>query len=208
MDILSLLNWRYATKRMNGNKVPQEKLDIILESVRLSASSIGLQPYRLIVVEDEALLEKIQAIANNQAQITEASHLLVFAAWANVTKESVDEYLNLIVSERGVSLDSVGNLSSYLYGLTSKSPEENFNWTARQAYIALGTALIAAASQGVDATPMEGFNAHALDALLGLESRGLKSVSILPLGYRDINNDWLLNLKKIRTPAEKFVLNF
>ena len=193
---------------MNGNKVPKEKLDTILESVRLSASSIGLQPYRLIVVEDEALLEQIKPIANNQAQITEASHLLVFAAWSNVTRESVDEYLNLIVSERNVSLDSLANLSTYMHGLTSRAPEENFNWAARQAYIALGTALIAAASQGVDATPMEGFNSNALDTLLGLESMGLKSVSILPLGYRDTNTDWLLSLKKVRTPAEKFVLNF
>jgi nitroreductase len=206
MDILSLLNWRYAAKRMNGNKIPQEKIEIILESVRLSASSIGLQPYRVIVIENPVVLEKIKPIANNQAQITEASHLLVFAAWANVSEESIEEYLNLMATERKVSLESLGTMRGYLTGLTKNTAEQNFNWAARQAYIALGTALIAAASQEVDATPMEGFNSAALDDLLGLPAKGLKSVSILPLGYRDINQDWLVSLPKVRTPKQKFFL--
>jgi nitroreductase / dihydropteridine reductase len=206
MDILSLLNWRYAAKRMNGNKIPQEKIEVILESVRLSASSIGLQPYRVIVIENPAVLEQIKPIANNQAQITEASHLLVFAAWADVTEESIEEYLNLIASERKVSLESLGTMKGYMAGLTKNTAEQNFNWAARQAYIALGTALIAAASQEVDATPMEGFDSAALDNLLGLPEKGLKSVSILPLGYRDVSQDWLVSLPKVRTPNQKFFL--
>jgi nitroreductase / dihydropteridine reductase len=206
MDILSLLNWRYAAKRMNGNKIPQEKIEVILESVRLSASSIGLQPYRVIVIENPAVLEQIKPIANNQAQITEASHLLVFAAWSDVSEESIEEYLNLIASERQVSLDSLGTMRGYMAGLTKNTPEQNFNWAARQAYIALGTALIAAASQEVDATPMEGFDSVALDNLLGLPEKGLKSVSILPLGYRDVSQDWLVSLPKVRTPKQKFFL--
>jgi nitroreductase len=191
---------------MNGNKVPQEKLEVILESVRLSASSIGLQPYRVIVIENPAVLEQIKPIANNQAQITEASHLLVFAAWADVTEDSIEEYLSLIASERKVSLESLGTMKGYMAGLTKNTAEQNFNWAARQAYIALGTALIAAASQEVDATPMEGFDSAALDNLLGLPEKGLKSVSILPLGYRDINQDWLVSLPKVRTPKQKFFL--
>jgi len=206
MDILSLLNWRYAAKRMNGNKIPQEKIDIILESVRLSASSIGLQPYRVIVIETPEVLKQIKPIANNQAQITEASHLLVFAAWSDVTEDSIEEYLNLIASERKVSLESLGTMKGYMTGLTKNTAEQNFNWAARQAYIALGTALIAAASQEVDATPMEGFDSTALDNLLGLPEKGLKSVSILPLGYRDITQDWLVSLPKVRTPKQKFFL--
>ncbi|MBC8054031.1 MAG: NAD(P)H-dependent oxidoreductase [Sphingobacteriaceae bacterium] len=208
MDILSLLNWRYAAKRMTGKKVPQEKIEIILESIRLSASSIGLQPYRVIVIENPIRLEQIKPIANNQTQITEASHLLVFAAWANVTEESIDEYLNLIAQERKVTLESLGSMKVFLQGLTKNTPEQNFNWAARQAYIALGTGLIAAASQEVDATPMEGFNAKALDKLLGLREKGLKSVSILPLGYRDVSQDWLVSLPKVRTPKHKFFLSF
>jgi nitroreductase len=191
---------------MNGNKIPQEKIEVILESVRLSASSIGLQPYRVIVIENPAVLEQIKPIANNQAQITEASHLLVFAAWADVTEDSIEEYLSLIASERKVSLESLGTMKGYMAGLTKNTAEQNFNWAARQAYIALGTALIAAASQEVDATPMEGFDSAALDNLLGLPEKGLKSVSILPLGYRDINQDWLVSLPKVRTPKQKFFL--
>lgn len=206
MDILSLLNWRYATKRMNGNKIPQEKIDIILESVRLSASSIGLQPYRVIVIENPEILKQIKPIANNQAQITEASHLLVFAAWSDVSEDSIEEYLNLIASERKVSLESLSAMRGFMAGLTKNTSEQNFNWAARQAYIALGTALIAAASQEVDATPMEGFDAVALDTLLALPEKGLKSVSILPLGYRDVSQDWLASLPKVRTPKQKFFL--
>ena len=206
MDILSLLNWRYAAKRMNGNKIPQEKIDIILESVRLSASSIGLQPYRVIVIENPETLKQIKPIANNQAQITEASHLLVFPAWSDVSEESIEEYLNLIASERQVSLESLSAMRGFMAGLTKNTPEQNFNWAARQAYIALGTALIAAASQEVDATPMEGFDSAALDNLLGLPEKGLKSVSILPLGYRDVSQDWLVSLPKVRTPKQKFFL--
>lgn len=206
MDILSLLNWRYATKRMNGNKIPQEKIDIILESVRLSASSIGLQPYRVIVIENPEILKQIKPIANNQAQITEASHLLVFAAWSDVSEDSIEEYLNLIASERKVSLESLSAMRGFMAGLTKNTSEQNFNWAARQAYIALGTALIAAASQEVDATPMEGFDAVALDNLLALPEKGLKSVSILPLGYRDVSQDWLASLPKVRTPKQKFFL--
>jgi nitroreductase len=204
MDILSLLNWRYAAKRMTGKKIPQEKIEVILESIRLSASSIGLQPYRVIVIEDSGLLEQIKPIANNQAQITEASHLLVFAAWDNVTEDRVDDYMNLIARERNVSLESLGAMKNYLSALTKNSAEQNFNWAARQAYIALGTGLIAAASQEVDATPMEGFNAPALDELLGLAEKGLKSVSILPLGYRDAEQDWLAKQPKVRTPKQQF----
>ncbi|HEX8378830.1 MAG TPA: NAD(P)H-dependent oxidoreductase [Pedobacter sp.] len=207
MDILSLLNWRYATKRMNGKKIPQEKVDVILESIRLSASSIGLQPYRVLVIENQELLEQIKPIAFSQAQITEASHLVVFAAWTDVTQELIEEHLQLIVSERNVSMDSLSTVRGYLEGLKNNTPEQNFNWAARQAYIALGTGLIAAASQEVDATPMEGFNAAALDELLDLPAKGLKSVSLLTLGYREASQDWLLPLPKVRTPKQEFFIS-
>lgn len=161
---------------------------------------------RVIVIENPEILKQIKPIANNQAQITEASHLLVFAAWSDVSEESIEEYLNLIASERQVSLESLSAMRGFMAGLTKNTPEQNFNWAARQAYIALGTALIAAASQEVDATPMEGFDSAALDNLLGLPEKGLKSVSILPLGYRDVSQDWLVSLPKVRTPKQKFFL--
>ena len=197
MDIVSLLNWRYAAKRMTGKKIPQEKIDIILESIRLSASSIGLQPYRVFVIQDPAILEQIKPIAFNQPQITEASHLLVFAAWDNVTDARITEFLELTAKERNVSVESLDQTKGYLDNLTNNTAEQNFNWSARQAYIALGTALIAAASQEVDATPMEGFMPEAFDTILGLKEKGLKSVVVLALGVRS-KEDELAGALKVR----------
>lgn len=206
MDIITALNWRYATKRMNGGQVPQEKVDRILESVRLSASSVGLQPYRVIVINEPKLLEAIKPIANNQPQITEASHLLVFAAYSNITQDLVEQNLAQIANERNVSVDSLSTLKGYFEAILQNSAEQNFNWAARQAYIALGTALVAAAVENIDSTPMEGFDSSALDSLLGLQEKGLKSVTILPLGYRDVEKDWLAGLPKVRTPKEQFFI--
>jgi len=206
MDILSALNWRYATKRMNGQEIPQEKLDNILTSVQLSASSIGMQPYNVLVIKDKELREKIKEVAFNQPQITESSHLLVFAAWDNITQERVEDFLDRIAEVRNVSKDSLATMRAYGENFLKNSAEQNFNWTARQAYIALGTALVAAATEQVDATPMEGFNSEALDELLGLKELGLKSVTLLPLGYRDTENDWLVNLPKVRTAKERLFI--
>lgn len=203
MDIISALNWRYATKSMNGTAVPQEKIDVILESIRLSASSMGLQPYNVLVISDKDLLAKIQPIAFNQGQITQASHLIVFAAWDKITPERVDAFITNIAISRGVEESSLEVMRGYGDNFVAQSAEDNFKWATRQAYIALGTALVAAASVQVDSTPMEGFNTEALDELLGLKERGLKSVSILPLGYRDAEKDWLAPLKKVRTPSEE-----
>ncbi len=203
MELLQKLNWRYAAKRMNGRKVPQGKIDNILEAIRLSASSAGLQPYKVIVIEDEATKEKLKPIANDQPQITEASHILVFAAWDKVTDEKLDNYIAQIAAERNVTVASMAFFREKLGGLAAQSAEQNFNWAARQGYIALGTALVAAAYEEVDATPMEGFNNAALDEFLGLEAKGLKSTSILTLGYRDTENDWLAPLKKVRKSKEE-----
>lgn len=207
MSLIEQLNWRYATKKYNGQEIPSEKLDRILESIRLSASSIGLQPYSVLVIKNEDLRKKILPIAFNQPQIVEASHLLIFAAWENVTAVKVEDYLNNIATTRQVSRDSLSALDNYLYNLVNNNTaEQNFNWAARQAYIALGTALIAAAEQKIDATPMEGFNPAGLDELLGLKEKELRSVAILPVGYRDAENDWNAALPKVRREKEKLFL--
>jgi nitroreductase len=202
MELIQKLNWRYATKRMNGQKVPQQKLDNILEAIRLSASSAGLQPYKVIVVEDPAVKEKLKVAANNQPQITEASHVIVFAAWSKVTEEGVNAYLNQIATERNIPIESLDGFKGMFTGIIAQSAEQNFTWTSRQTYIALGTGLIAAAFEEVDATPMEGFNNAAVDEVLGLKEKGLSSVSILTLGYRDTENDYLVNAKKVRKSKE------
>jgi nitroreductase / dihydropteridine reductase len=208
MELIKALNWRYATKRMTGETIPEEKLDRILEAIRLSASSTGLQPYTILVLKDKELRKKLQPFAYNQPQIVEASHLLIFAAWSNITREQVKEFISSIADIRGVTLDSLKAYQDMIENLiTNKTAEENYAWAAKQTYIALGTALVAAAIEGIDATPMEGFNPQAFDELLQLSEKGLRSVSLLTLGYRDTKNDYLANAKKVRRPKEKLFLN-
>jgi nitroreductase/dihydropteridine reductase len=146
MQVLENLNWRYATKSMNGTPVPQEKVDYIIEAVRLSASSSGLQPYEVLVITDQKVKEKIKPIAWNQGQITDASHVLVFAAWDNYTPERINSVFKYNNEQRNLP-DSVTNgyREKLLKTYSTKTAEENFTHTAKQAYIALGTALIAAA---------------------------------------------------------------
>lgn len=207
MNFLESLNWRYATKRMNGRKVPQDKVDIILEAARLAPTSSGLQPFNIISITDPALLEKIKPVANNQPQITEASHLLVFAAWDDITSEKIDEVFDQVIKERNLPADGLDNYRNFLkshHG--NKTKEERFQAAARQAYVAFGIAIAAAATEQVDATPMEGFNNAALDELLGLKEKGLRSVTLLPLGYRDETNDWLLPQKKVRKSKDQLII--
>lgn len=206
MSLLEDLNWRYATKKMNGETVPQDKVDYIVEAARLAPSSSGLQPYRLFVISNKELLEKIQPIAFDQAQITDGSHLLVWAAWDGYSHNSISEVFEKTTSERGIPKETMDDYKTRLWGMYEPLGNEwHATHAAKQAYISFGLAIAAAAEQKVDATPMEGFNSAALDELLGLAEKGLKSVVILPLGYRDTSGDWLVNLKKYRTPKEEFI---
>jgi len=206
-DLIQNLQWRYATKKMNpAMQVPQEKVERILEAVRLTATSSGLQPYEVIVVTSKEVREKIKPIAWNQGQITDCSHLVVFAAWDNYTPERINAMFDMVNSERGGTNEGWENYRKMLLSTyPQRDAELNYNHAARQAYIGLGTALIAAAEAKVDATPMEGFDPKALDEILGLKARGLRSVAILPLGYREEASDWLVNLKKVRRPREQFI---
>ena len=194
-----LLNWRYATKKMNPSKaVPQEKVDAIVEAVRMSPTSSGTQPFELFVVTNSDIRSKIAEAAGGQTQIMDGSHLLVFAAWDNYTDDRIDEVVDLNVEARGdlpMLLAYYDNLkSNYL----PRDAETNYAHAARQAYIALGIALVAAAEQEVDSTPMEGFSPDVVDAILGLKECGLRSVVLMPLGYRDESGDWLAPMAKVR----------
>ena len=205
--LLNKLQWRYAAKKMNPTKaVPQEKVERILEAARLAPTSSGLQPFEIIVVTDPAVRAKIQPIAWNQAQITDGSHLLVFAAWDNYTADRINMMFDLTNDQRGFKNEGWENYRQMLLNsYPQRDAEVNFQHAARQAYIGMSAALIAAAFEEVDSTPMEGFDPNALDEILGLRARGLRSVSILPLGYRADEGDWLVNLKKVRRPREEFV---
>ncbi|WP_257667827.1 nitroreductase family protein [Parapedobacter tibetensis] len=207
MQLLDALNWRYATKKMNGQPVPQEKVDNILEAAYLAPTSSGLQPFKVIIVTDEAMKRKIREIASDQSQITDSSHVLIFAAWDNYTVERINKVYQHIETERGLPEGTFSDYKNRITALyTKRAAEQNFEHAARQAYIAFGLAIAAAAELQVDATPMEGFDNAALDELLQLPQQGLKSVTLLPLGYRDSENDWLVNQKKVRTPKDEFFL--
>jgi nitroreductase / dihydropteridine reductase len=207
MDILKALNWRYATKRMNGDKIPKEKMDVILNAISLAPTSFGLQPFSVLVIEDKALLEKIKPIAMMQPQVTEASALLVFAAWEKVTSEKINTFINQLANERNMSLESLNPYKLQVESVLKNSDSENLIWSAKQAYIALGFALVAAAHEEVDSTPMEGFDKNMLDELLNLKEKGLRSMVMMTVGYRDAKNDYLVNLKKVRRSKEELFIN-
>ena len=208
MNLIESLNWRYATKKMNGTVVPAEKLDIILEAIQLAPTSSGLQPFQVLVISDEDLLAKIRPIAMGQSQITDCSHLLVFAAWENYTLEKMEKVFHYTLAERGLPLNTMDDYKNNLWGMYSQLPEEwHAQHAAKQAYIALGFGLVAAATEKVDATPMEGFDPQALDELLNLKEKGLRSAALLALGYRDTGHDWLVHMKKVRKPKSELFIN-
>ena len=205
--LLEKLNWRYATKKMDPAKaVTEDKVERILEAARLAPTSSGLQPFEIIVVTNPEVREKIKAIAWNQSPITDGSHLLVFAAWDNYTADRINHMFDLVNEQRGIRNEGWENYRQMLLAsYPQRDPQLNYEHAARQAYIAFGLSLAQAAFEAVDATPMEGFDPASLDEILGLRSRGLRSVVIAPLGYRQPEGDWLVNLKKVRRPRDQFV---
>lgn len=206
MGLLASSAWRYATKKFDpSKKVSQENVDKIIEAARLAPTSSGLQPFHLFVITDQKLKEQIVPIAMGQEQVADCSHLLVFAAWDNYTAERIDNMYQLITETRGQAPDTYKSYTDRLKAAyLPRLAKENFEHAARQAYIAFGYAIAMAAELKVDATPMEGFVNEGIDKLLDLESKGLKSVLLLPLGYH-AEDDWLLNLKKARRPLSEFV---
>lgn len=207
-NLLDTLQWRYATKKFDATKkVDQKLVDQIVEAAWLAPTSSGLQPFRVIEITKQDLKEKIVPLAYNQHQVADASHLLVFAAWDNYTENRIDAIYKYTTEGRGQAADTYKEYADRLKKAYLNRPAEaNFEHTAHQAYIALGFAMAMAAELHVDSTPMEGFDSEALDSLLGLKDMGLKSVLILPLGYRDESNDWLVNLKKVRNPKKEFLI--
>ena len=207
MSLLDHLKWRYATKKYDATKkVSQENIDKIVEAIRLTPTSSGLQQFRLIVITNQALKDQIVPIASGQQIVADCSHLLVFVAWDRYTEERIVSMYDYITTEREQPAD---RFLAYTDRLKAKylpqEAEENFIHTARQAYIGLGLAIAQAAELKVDCTPMEGFDNDKLDELLNLGLKGLKSVLMLPLGYRDEAGDWLFTMKKVRKPKDEFV---
>jgi len=202
-NIIEALNWRYATKKFDTNKKIDEALfENFLEALRLSPSSYGLQPWKFIVVNNKEMRLKIQSVAYDQPQITEASHLIVFANKKNIDDKLVDQYLEFVSKENNVEIAKLQGLGGMIKGsFAGKSNEELRSWAAHQVYLAVGVLLTSCAISGIDACPMEGFDSSKLDEVLGLGALGLESKVIVTLGYRDEKDDSLLR-KKVRFPKE------
>lgn len=193
------LNWRYATKKFDSEKeISEEDLNTLLESIQLSASSYGLQPYEVLVVQDKETREKLKAAAWNQTQVTDASYLLVFANLTHVNEAYVDTYLDNIAKTRNMSREDLQGMEDMIKNTTLKLPADAQNaWAAKQAYIALGNLLSAAANLKIDTCPMEGFDAEKFDEILGLKDKNLTTAVIAPIGYRS-DEDQYQYLAKVR----------
>ena len=205
--ILENLNWRYATKKYDATrKISESDLNTLKEAVRLSASSYGLQPYKVIIVDTPEVREKLKAVAWNQTQITDASHLFIFANDLNAGTESVAAYIMNISETRGIPLEALGGLEDMINGaITSRSEESKNIWTSKQTYIALGNLLAAAAELKIDATPMEGFDPAAFNEILGLDKLGLNAAVIATVGYRHEEDD-TQHYKKVRKSQDELFI--
>jgi nitroreductase len=198
MELLDKLNWRYATKAMNGKKVAQDKIDRIIEAARLAPTSSGLQPFEIIVITNQELKDKIRPVSWNQSVISDCSHLFIFAAWDTYTADRINKMFDLTNEVRGFENQGWEDYRQMLLNsYPQRDPEINFNHAVKQAYIAFSQTIIAAAFEEVDATPLEGFDPSAVDEILGLKEKGLRSAVMLPIGYREEENDWLSSLVKV-----------
>lgn len=202
--MLDALQWRYATKKFDATKkLSSEQLDFLKKSVRLSASSYGLQGYKVLVIQDAELREKLQPAAWNQAQITESSALFVFCIPTNYSAEDVNAFVQLTADERGLSFEDLKGYADFMNAkIFEKTPAEIEEWLSRQVYIALGNLLAAAGSAQIDTTPMEGFEADKFDEILGLKDKNLRSVVLATVGFRH-EEDAAQHYKKVRKPAEQ-----
>lgn len=207
MELLQALKWRYATKRYDANvKLDKAKVMDIIEAARLAPTSSGLQPFEVFWIDNQQVKQELSPIIMNQAQVVECSDLLVFVAWNTYSSERIDQVFDHMEKTRELEKDSMLDYKNSLKAhFSSLSEQQQFDHAARQSYIGLGMAIAAAAELKIDASPMEGFHNDQLDAYLKLDSKGLKSVSVLALGKRDTTNDWLFPLKKVRKSMENFL---
>ncbi|MCF8326449.1 MAG: NAD(P)H-dependent oxidoreductase [Leadbetterella sp.] len=202
MSLINDLNWRYAAKKMNGKSISDEQLNMVLTAINLSASSYGLQPYKVMVVSKPETKLKLQEAAFGQLQVGSSSHVLILTVPLKMTEEYIQNYISLIAEERAIPTGFLDEFKKTLETTIVALPTDVQQiWATKQAYISLGTALIAAANQKIDACPMEGFDAAKFDEILNLTEKGFKSVVMLVLGFRD-EKDTYANFKKVRKAKE------
>jgi nitroreductase len=209
MDIIEKLKWRYATKRFDAaRKLSEKQLHTVLSAANLAASSLGLQPFNLLLVNDASLREQLSSVCYQQPQITEASHLVIFAAKTNLSEIDTEKYLQQIMKFRQVSRESLNGMASMINNLfVTKTKDELTEWATRQAYISLGFLLTTCAIEQIDACPMEGFEKQKVDELLGLSKKGLTAVAIAALGFRSANDKYQ-HSAKVRKSLDEMILRY
>ncbi len=201
---LDKLNWRYATKKFDSSKkISAENLNTLLEAIKLSASSYGLQPYHIFVIEDKDIRAKLKPVSWGQSQITDASQIIVFANKTGVREELIDDYMNNVSSTRGIEKEDLKGYSDFMKSkLMQLSNTEKEVWTANQVYIALGNAMTIAAELEIDTCPMEGFEPEQYNKILGLNEKQLNAAVVLAVGYRS-EEDQTQHHPKVRRAKEE-----
>ncbi|MFK7787327.1 MAG: NAD(P)H-dependent oxidoreductase [Crocinitomicaceae bacterium] len=194
------LNWRYATKKFDPTKkVSNEDLETIKESLRLTATSFGLQSMKFLIIEDPEVREKLKPASWGQTQVTDASHLIVLCSYIDVNNDHVDEYMQDVSSARNIPIEATSQFGDYIKGaIANFSADDKLLWSSKQTYIALGQTMHTCARLRIDSTPMEGFDPAAFDEILGLSAKNLKATLLLPIGYRheEDNNQHLAKVRK------------
>jgi nitroreductase len=198
-QLIEALEWRYACKKFDADKrISDTDLDTILDSIQLTPSSYGLQPIKVLLIETKELREQIKPIAWNQAQVVDASHLLVFCHYTALSESYVDQHVSLMANTRNLPIEKLQGFGTHVKSSIATMDADHVNqWTGKQTYIALGQVLLSCALLKIDATPMEGFDRKALDNLLDLSKDGLSSSLLCPIGYRHAEDPYI-TLKKVR----------
>jgi nitroreductase len=199
MAYIENLKWRYATKKFDSSKkISTENLGKLKEAIQLSVSSYGLQLYKVLIVENAALREKLKPASWGQDQITEASHLVVFCNYTDIKDKHVDDFLNMTAKSQNMEVKNLSGYGDFIKGkIKEMNTTESFNWTSRQTYLALGNLISACAELKIDSCPMEGFEPEKYNEILGLSKQGLNAAVIATIGYRS-NEDHTKNRPKVR----------
>lgn len=209
MESVRALQWRYATKKFDPTKIlPQGKVEVLKRAFNLTATSYGLQPLKLVVIENKELQAKLRKASFNQKQIDTASHLLVICIEKEIGKEFIEKYFKYVQDIRQTPDDILHPFRESLIGDFEQKPLDEIRiWATHQAYLVLGTLLTVCAVEEIDSCPMEGFEAEKYDEILNLDEHNLQSVLALPVGYR-AQDDFFAELKKVRRPLEETVIEY
>lgn len=203
-EIEKALQWRYACKKYDPDKkISASDWQLLTDAMAKAPSSYGLQPYKFLIIENQEARQKLREVSWNQAQVTDCSHYVVMITRNDMTEKDIDQYIQLVAKTRGANLDDLRGYRDLMVTKVVKdmNQEQKLEWTRRQAYIAMGFLLEAAALMQIDTTPIEGMDPKAYDDILNLRDSGYNSVAAVALGYRH-KDDGYQNAKKVRRPKE------